>query len=336
MPKKLLYEDVKKFIDEKSNHECELISKEYTGNTQKLELKCKCGKTFFKNFMHIKDRLGFLCNDCLIEKNRKRMSFDMERVIKIIEDGGCEYISGEYVNTKSKLKLRCKCGNIFERDLNHYLRGRTTCTKCSNKKLSNSKTKYTLDDVKKILSKSGYTVLDDTYYHKTKLKCVCKRGHYVEIHFLSFLCNRSGCDACARIEQRGKGHWNYKGGESEIIDYFRKLIKEWKKDILKKYNYKCFLTGASTDLVIHHLVSFSNILKETIEELNLEMRRKIKDYSEHEFEMITNKFLEKHTTDIGVVLSRKVHNKFHNIYGMGNNTKEQFDEFINNFYKNKE
>lgn len=39
--------------------------------------------------------------------------------------------------------------------------------------------------------------------------------------------------------------------------------------------------------------------------------------------------------DNGITLSESIHKEFHAIYGNGNNTKEQFLEFINNLYKEK-
>ena len=37
----------------------------------------------------------------------------------------------------------------------------------------------------------------------------------------------------------------------------------------------------------------------------------------------------RHTSDIGIAISKKIHADFHNKYGRKNNTKEQFLEFIN-------
>lgn len=54
MSKKLTYEQVKKFIEIDSESGCKLLSKEYNGNQEKLDIQCKCGEIFqvrYSDFM---------------------------------------------------------------------------------------------------------------------------------------------------------------------------------------------------------------------------------------------------------------------------------------------
>ena len=44
--------------------------------------------------------------------------------------------------------------------------------------------------------------------------------------------------------------------------------------------------------------------------------------------------IKKHDVNNGVVLYRPIHNNFHEMYGKGNNTLEQFNEFISYYYSN--
>ena len=142
----------------------------------------------------------------------------------------------------------------------------------------------------------------------------------------------SGCNTCAILNRSGKNSKLYKGGESEVLDNFRRIIKSWKTEIAKKYNYKCALTGAKYDCVVHHLKPFRQIIDECCKELNLPLHRKLKDYSMEDYKNLENLILKKHTIDIGILLQRKVHRKFHSIYGLKNTTIEQFNEFIKNHY----
>lgn len=144
-----------------------------------------------------------------------------------------------------------------------------------------------------------------------------------------------GCRKCHNDFQRGGNCYNYKGGESEVVDHLRKIIKVWKISIAAKYNWKCALTDSKKDCVIHHIKSFNTIVMETFNELNLPIYRKLKNYSSEQQNEIDDLFIKKHTTENGVLLQRKVHNKFHSLYGKGNNDYKQFYEFVEKYYPHK-
>lgn len=61
---------MKGFIETESESGCELISKEYTNSTTKLEIKCACTNVFFTTYSKFKNRNKRQCNDCG-NKNRK-------------------------------------------------------------------------------------------------------------------------------------------------------------------------------------------------------------------------------------------------------------------------
>lgn len=333
MPKKFDYSYVRSYIETKSNGDCKLVSTEYINSATPLLLQCKCGKTFERTFHKLRTLNSYICPDCSIKLISKKYAYNLEYVKDIIKSKGCEYISGDYNNTNSKLTIRCKCGNIFEKDLNHFQRGQFRCPQCGNKSLRKAKMKYDYKTVKEILEKRGYSLLEKEYINcEYPMHCKCSQGHDVYIKFSFFLNNQSGCKICANNNLRGENHYNYKGGESEVLDYFRKHIKEWKKSVMQKYGYKCHITKSKSDFVIHHIKSFNVIIKEACEELNLPLYSKIKDYSKESFSKLENLVLQKHSVDNGIVIQRKIHNRFHSIYGKGNNTKEQFNDFLAKYY----
>lgn len=329
------YEYVKNYISEKSNGECELLSTEYVNSTTPLALKCKCGNVFYSNFNKLRNSL-LICKQCRNDLASKRYRTKPEDVIKYINSTGCEYISGEYINNNSMLTLKCRCGNLFEKNLNHYKRGQRQCQKCGAESSRQSKFKYNIESVTDILSKRGYTLLDNEYINcTTPLKCMCSRGHITNIIFNQFLNGSSGCNICAIINRSGENSSLYKGGESEVLENFRKIIKPWKIQIAKKHNYRCALTGAKYDCVVHHLKPFKKIVEESCNELNLPLNRKLKDYENEDYKNLEALVLKKHTDDIGILLQRKVHQKFHSIYGIRNTTVKDFNEFIENNYPHK-
>lgn len=128
---------------------------------------------------------------------------------------------------------------------------------------------------------------------------------------------------------------NYKGGISSLYQELRRNINQWKFDSMENCNYKCILTGKRFD-VVHHLYSFDNIIQDTLKETGLVLYNNISDYSEKELKMLINKCLEIHYRHpLGVCLSENIHSRFHMDFGYGNNTVEQFEEFINNYYNGK-
>jgi len=102
---------------------------------------------------------------------------------------------------------------------------------------------------------------------------------------------------------------------------------------MKFCNYKCVITDKNNhDLDIHHIFSFSNIIKETLLLLNLPLYSEISYYNNFELKLLENKCLELHYKHgLGACLSKKLHIEFHSLYGKKNFTPENFYEF----YKNK-
>lgn len=121
-----------------------------------------------------------------------------------------------------------------------------------------------------------------------------------------------------------KGVYNY------LSEYIRKRNKQWKFDSVKSCGFKCILSGEKFD-AIHHLYGMNMIIKETLNELSIEYKKEFDNYTEENLNIILNKFYEVQSHyPLGVCLSKKYHKEFHDIYGYGDNTPEQFDEYINN------
>ena len=105
------------------------------------------------------------------------------------------------------------------------------------------------------------------------------------------------------LGKTGPNHPSYKHGKGNVraTGLELKLLKQWKQQILHSYNYKCFLTGVTntkkTPLVCHHLESW---------DVNPKLRFDLNN---------------------GVIIQKKLHWLFHQDYGFGKNTKNQFEMF---------
>ena len=135
------YEKIKNIID--NNSTAKLISKEYKGCFESLELKCKCGNNFKQAFNHIKQKLNnnqdLLCPSCMkkISDESFRLS-ENEINEKIFNKYKYQKFSiydyENYINANSKNKfIHNECGHIFECTLSSLLQFGRLCPKCERK-----------------------------------------------------------------------------------------------------------------------------------------------------------------------------------------------------------
>lgn len=333
MPKRLTIEYVKEFVRDKTNGECEVLSEEYVNSETPLLVRCSCGNTFKRGFNKLRDR-KIQCVDCKNKETSENYRANIEDVINFINSTGCEYISGEYENNTSLLTIKCRCGNIFKKSYGKFSQGQDRCPKCGKENSRQAKFKYSVEDVKDKLSEKGFSMIDESEYVDcvNPIRCICKRGHETNIKFLYFLRGQSGCKKCANIEQGGSNHWNYKNGKSDVEEALRGAIYAWKKDVIEAYGNRCAVTKSKSNVIAHHLVDFDTLLAESSNELNIPIHKKIGDYERYEdFISLKERFCEKHTVDIGIALSKSVHQSFHRKYD-GIVTQEQFDKFLKEKY----
>lgn len=110
---------------------------------------------------------------------------------------------------------------------------------------------------------------------------------------------KRGKDQSQRIH--GKNHKNWVHGFGKTRNYDSQKYSSWKIGVLKLYNFRCIISGSMTNLECHHLNGW---------------------------------WCKDGRYDIynGVPLSREIHKKFHQLYGNGKNTRNQFELFLQNEY----
>ena len=236
-----------------------------------------------------------------------------------------------------RIKCRCKIdGYIFERTVNEIVNG-VGCRKCADK-ANADRTRLNVDIVVNNLKQlnPNVLVLSNEYINaRTPLKCKCLIHNEIFYNRYDDLRKGKGCHLCKGDKLSKENNAMWKGGVTPLHNYLRDKITQWKKDSLKNANYRCDITGIKdSSLIIHHLHNFSDILKETLELLDLPIYDSVNKYTEKELDNITNKCIELHYKyGLGVCLCEKEHKLFHAIYGVVNNTKEQYEEFKKNRLK---
>lgn len=262
--------------------------------------------------------------------NRKFTLSEIKQKLKVI-NSSIEVTDNVYVNSGTPLQLRCNiCNHVWKSRWDHLKRGHG-CPCCAGVD------KLTIDKVKQQLLtiNPNFIILDDVFLNNcSKLQVYCKVHDSIQLVKWQNLKYGKGCKKCGIERRSGKAHPNWRGGSTEIIRYFRQVISEWKLTSMKLANYKCDITGLPfTD--IHHIYPFTQILRETFNLCKLDMRSSVVDYTEKEMKILTYTFkhLHKYKYPLGVCLTHEMHMLFHNIYGRGNTTLQQYVEFKNNYNK---
>ena len=123
-----------------------------------------------------------------------------------------------------------------------------------------------------------------------------------------------------------------KTGYKGLNDFVRSRLYYWKNSVREINDYTCVLTGSRSNLIIHHCRSFNLLMSETIEELDFPIKDNFEEYSDEELNIFLESFfnLQSYYGEY-VCITEDVHRLFHNNYGYGDNTIEQWNEFVERF-----
>lgn len=202
MARKLTYKEVKDYVEGENGNGCKLLSEEYINSTTKMKILCKCNREFLVHWDHFKNRNKRQCNQCGLNALSNRFKFSDEQVRFFIENeskSGCKWVEGEYKNNRSKLKIMCKCGNIYVTDSDTFKgKKKFTCKECSNKRISEAKKLKHIDVKKFIKNNSNCELLSEKYLGSQELMLIqCGCGKVFKTSFNTFKYSRKRhCDEC--------------------------------------------------------------------------------------------------------------------------------------------
>jgi hypothetical protein len=176
-----------------------------------------------------------------------------------------------------------------------------TCKQCANEDLGD-KNRFTIDQVREYFAQNGCELLEDVYINaNTKMRYICSCGNLSSITYGSF---SSGvrCKQCAIERNSGENHYHWNPTLTEEERKLKRYTPEYYqfvKSVFKRDNYTCQICEQRNgDLNAHHLDGYNWCVD------------------------------KRYSVDNGITLCEKCHIDFHKIYGKGDNTKEQFEEYL--------
>lgn len=198
------YDKVKNFIEEESNSGCRLLSNEYKNSRTNISIACKCGTEFKTTFGQFNYENKRQCNNCgvNIRAKKKKLSYaEVKHFVEIESNSECKLLSEEYENSKTKMKLQCGCGNVFETNFSAFKRGsKRQCNECGyeNKNKAQTLTYQEIRHFVEIESNSNCKLLSREYIgDKQKLSFKCKCGSKFTTTFNAFKGkNKRQCNTC--------------------------------------------------------------------------------------------------------------------------------------------
>lgn len=171
------------------------LSEEYNYKNKQL-FKCSCGNEFERKFSNVNSGQIY-CLECRtkIDENLKReeLSNNFNKFKKIVEDSdsGCTLLSkeDEYKGNKTKMKMMCECGNIFNPTANNFMRGiAQKCTDCGNKD-SGIKKRKSKEEIFSFIEDKGYIPISYSFRdkkHWITVKCEKENHEQYDVDFGNF------------------------------------------------------------------------------------------------------------------------------------------------------
>ena len=211
--RKLTYSLVKETIDKT---DCELLSTSYRNCKTKLKLKCKCGNIFYKSFMKFKAGQQ-QCPSCGKKKARDWIRLSYEHVSEYIKNKNCTVLSKSYKNCDVKLKIKCRCGSVFDRTFYLFKTSYPLCPKCT-KAISVAKQTADVADIRSYIENHNCKLISDYINDRTKLEIQCACGEVFKTSFKEFkFLSKRRCNNCSRETARKRFSFSY--------DYVREYIQ---------------------------------------------------------------------------------------------------------------
>jgi len=293
----------------------------------------------------------------------KKLTF--KKVKKRFKDGGCELLEKIYINSNTKMKYRCSCGNISSIRLYEFSTGQR-CRECAKEKIR-FKLRFSYKYVKDFFKKSDCILLSNIYKNeKVLLDYICSCGNVSKICFSSFK-NGNRCNKCGAEKQATRRRYSYQYVKEYFEDHDCILLsKQYKnnREILRyicscenvsKINFGNFKKGYRCSVCGLEKISGKNNYNYNHNKTDKEREkeRKYREYAlwrnkvfkrdkyrcckcfkegsylnAHHIEGYAENREIRMDVDNGITWCIVCHKEFHRVYGRGKNNRDQYNEFI--------
>lgn len=232
-----------------------------------------------------------------------KIKWSIEKAKIEFKSKGLELLEFEFKNVDIPMKCIAKCGHEKKLSLYNLMAEKgLKCKKCTYETTA-LKRKFDYSYVNNYFEKEGCKLITTNYDKQLdKLIYIARCGHKNTITFNKFKNSKQGrvCKICCKPS--GNNHHKYNSNlsnEERILnrDYYEIIL--WRLKVYERDNYECKVCGDNTggNLNAHHLNGY-----------NWDISNRLN---------INN----------GATLCEKCHSNFHKLYGFGNNTIEQFNEW---------
>ena len=272
------------------------------------------------------------CKICHPHIRKITQSFDINDMIEYMGSRGMSFLLEKPQYGVDKVDIVYPCGHIIKTSYFDIKRN-FGCKQCMIENYYINR--FPKEDVLQILLDNKLEFISFPNEYKdgsSKISYSCQLGHITSRMVKDFI-KFPTCRQC-RIElraynNRGEGSSTWKGGVSKIWVAARARLDPWTIASLRAANYTCCITGETNiPIDVHHITSFETIAKAAMAEFGISDENYYTSaYSKYGTEVLF-RIVELHNKyGLGAVLKKSVHVLYHKLYGHGNNTPSQFEEF---------
>lgn len=274
-----------------------------SNNLVSVILKCGKCKSEYSIIITNYKRSTRCCSKC---SNNGKLT--LEELRNRINKKGLKLISDVYTGETCTIEVECQCGNRINttyasiRNSNDII----LCQDCHSKNKRNIY-KTPFEEIRKYYEDNGCVLLSleeeyDNAFSKLKFIGTCGHEHISSYESFKYISKYKMCPECTIKMNSGENTYNWNSNltqeereKGRDIEGYNNFVKE----VYKRDDYTCKCCGEyAVKLNAHHLNGYN--------------------------------WDKKHRVDVnnGVTLCEECHKEFHSIYGYGDNTKEQFEEWI--------